>query len=157
MPILAIVTDSFGAGSTPSPMLQAIAVILGRLLGMDVINASFGGRGYVASTGGGTFGSASTVAKAVERTPAAFLFLGGINDDLPGLAAASLAAFAAYAAAVPSAPQVVFGVQPSNATDTIATERATVNDAIRVSALASANVIAFHDMIGLPTATPPAA
>lgn len=155
-PLILIVSDSFCAGSVGAAMLQAVAVTLGRLLGADIVNNSIGGTGYLA--GSETFGSAARVTRGAERTPDLIVFLGSVNESTStGLNTAATAAYDAFAAAIPNVPMIVFGVQPSNATDTIGTSRAARNDAVRQAALAHPSVIAFHDMIGFTAATPPAA
>lgn len=157
-PRIAVVGDSFCAGSSATEMLLAVAVLLGRLLGVDVANASFGGTGYV-NNGSiyNTFGSTARVNVAVETAVEMIVIIGSVNDGISGLSTAAEATFSAYAAAAPAAPIIVFGVQPSNATDTISSSRATINDTVRQVAIGHPSVIAFHDIIGIPTSTPPAA
>ncbi|PPF56103.1 hypothetical protein C5B94_04055 [Clavibacter michiganensis] len=154
---VAFVADSFFAGSGPSPMLQAMAVTLGRILGVNVINASTGGTGYLA--GAQTFGSAARIARVAQASNlAAIVFLGSVNDGtITGLNAAAAATYAAYAAAFPGVPQIVFGPQPSSHDGTILATRAQAVDAIRQAALAAPSVVAFRDMIGFVDATVPPA
>lgn len=153
---IAIIGDSFCAGSSASPQLQAVAVTLGRLLGVNVINASTGGTGYEA--GAETFGSAARIARATEQPPSAVVFIGSVNDPYTGtLQATAAATFAAYADALPGVPVIVFGPQPSNAADTISTNRAQAIQAVRAAALAAPNVSYFHDMVGMEAGSVPAA
>ena len=61
--------------------------------------------------------------------------------------------YAELAVQLPGVPVVVFGVQPTNVTDTVTTGRYDINNAIKAACDISPNVIAFFDMIGNAGAT----
>lgn len=151
-PRVLAVGDSFWAGANGIVGWNFGAGQLSRLLGLDVGNIAEGGTGFVAPgpAGSSIFGSAAKLAIAAAAQPDVIVFSGSVNDDsyAATVGAAALAAFAAYATACPNTPVIVFGPQPSNSTSTLSANRQAVNAALRTAALASPNVIAYHDMIG---------
>lgn len=150
-PVVAFVGDSFWAGSNGSDSLQSGAFSLSRMLGVECFNQSLGGTGWTnPGAFSSTYGSAARVAAVTAANPELILFQGSVNDDATAgsVQAAAAAAFTAYATALPNTPCIVFGPQPSNATDTVSTNRRTNNQAVRAAAAAASNVVAFHDMIG---------
>ncbi|WP_323985872.1 GDSL-type esterase/lipase family protein [Microbacterium plantarum] len=152
-PNIAFVGDSFLAGSdtTFCPTQKTAAYVMARSLGARAYNASIGGTGYATPTAATRFGSADRVA-LVAKTPDLDLIVmeGSVNDDpyAANVQAAAEATYAAYAAACPGVPIIVFGPQPSNATDTISANRRNNVNAVKAAAASAPNVIAFIDMVG---------
>jgi hypothetical protein len=150
-PRIGIVGDSFtdSSNGVSSDKLNSFPTQLRILLGAEVGQLGVGGTGYV-SGGASSFGAASRVAQMVEFKPDIMLFVGSVNDDssFATVGAAATACWTAYAAALPGVPIIVFGPQPSNNIDTVGTNRAQANAAIRTAALAHTAVNAFHDMLG---------
>jgi hypothetical protein len=157
-PTVAFVFDSFGAGSSGSPALQCAPFLISRMLGVECYNVSYGGTGYVNAGAFNVFGSNARVSTVSLANPELIVLSGSLNDDVgSGIQAAASAAYAAYAAALPNARLVVFGPQPSNATDTTSANRAANIAAVAAAAAAAPNVIGFHDMVGSVAGTVPAA
>lgn len=154
---LAVISDSFAAGSTGNNQLQTFPFWMGQELGVDIGLLSYGGSGYLSTGGSNTFGSAGRLADCAKYDPDMILFFGSRNDSLSGLQSAAEATYAAYTAQHPGVPIIVAGVQPGNDTDTVSSGFAQINDAVRQAALASPSVIGFIDLLGAPTATAPAA
>lgn len=155
-PRVAFVGDSFFEGGTAAtPVLQACAFRLGQLLGVDPVIASYGGTGY--NAGPELFGSTNRIAKVTSKKPDLIVMSGSVNDGATGLQAAATSTYAAYAAALPDVPIVVFGPQPSNATDTLSSGRAAAIAAVKAAAEAAPNVLAFYDMVGTAAGTVPPA
>lgn len=146
--ILCVVGDSFCDGSASSPGLSAVGLTVARLLGMELVLASVGGTGYV--SGSETFGSEARLSKITERRPDIIMVMGSVNDDAfaASVGAAASAFFAELDSRLPGVPIVVFGPQPSNATDTVAASRLNNRKAVKSSAVAATNVVAYHDMVG---------
>lgn len=145
--VLCVIGDSFCDGSAGSPRLQAVAIFLARLLGMDLVLAAVGGTGYVA--GSETFGSAARLAKVTETRPDLIVIVGSVNDDgQPGIQSAAAALYSELDAQVSGVPVVVFGSQPSNANDTVSANRLANRKAVKAAADAAANVAAYFDMVG---------
>lgn len=155
LPRVAFVGDSFFGGSSPSPLLQASGFRMAQLMGVDPVIAAVGGTGYVA--GSETYGSTARRAKVTAKAPELIVFSGSVNDGSTGIQTAAAACFAAYQAALPDVPCIVFGPQPSNATDTISSGRAATIAAVKAAADAASNVIAFRDMVGTAGGTVPPA
>lgn len=147
-PVVAFVGDSFWAGSAGTPALQCADFLMARALGVECFSASYGGTGYVQTGEFNTFGSPARVARVAAANPELILMQGSVNDDGAATGAAAAAAFLAYAEACPSAKIIAFGSQPTNATETLSTNRRTNIAAVRAAALAADNVLAFHDMCG---------
>jgi len=151
-----IVGDSFNEDSAAIDSIQSPPNLLLMRMELNICNNSLGGTGYVNDGGGVTksvFGSAERVARAAAFRPDDILFMGSVNDTaLSGVGAAAAAAYASYRAACPKARFIVFGVQPSNATDTLSANTSTTNKAIAAAAVAAGAI--FYDMIGNAFADP---
>ena len=156
MPRVALDGDSFYAGSASSSATTAGAAIIARALGVNPIVLAAGGTGYAA--GATQIGDAARTAAAAAFGAQAIIISGAVNDSATGLATAATTAYANYATALPGVPVIVFGPQPTNATDTVSATRAQIIAAVKSSAEAAPNVIAFYDQVGTgATATAPAA
>jgi hypothetical protein len=156
-PVVLFVGDSFYMGSAGCPPLLSPPFLISRLLEIEAVDTSIGGTGYVAG-GANIFGSPTRIALATSAVPNLIVVSGSVNDDanFATVGVAAAAAYAAYAAACPSARLIVFGPQPSNAIDTISTNRAAQNAAVRAAALAAPNVIAYYDQVGTASGVPAA-
>lgn len=153
-PKVALIGDSFFAGSdtTFTPQLQTAAVVIGRMLGANFSIRGVSGTGYYTSTN--SYGSTARIAEVAAIKPDLIIISGSVNDDSHTEAGANAAAtYAALAAACPGVPIIVFGPQPSNASDTVGQPRASRIADIKAAALAAPNVIAFLDMIGNASGT----
>lgn len=118
------------------------------------MNASIGGIGYVDAGGANTFGSVQRVTDVSAGTPELVIMSGSVNDDAQSGVQAAAAAYASIAAALPNAKIIVFGTQPTNATNTLAAARTTRHGELRVAAAAAANVLTFHDLMGTANGLP---
>jgi hypothetical protein len=157
-PLVTAVGASFDAGFTTgnnTSSLQGMAVIWSRLLGVDVQVAAQETTGFMAAGGTETFGDPARIARGVERTPELVVFVGSGNDlgvgTLSDYTTAVTSALDAWATALPGVPFIVFGIPPRNSSDTTTTEIAERNNALREVAIAHDSVLAFHDMLGIPT------
>jgi hypothetical protein len=155
-PVVGFVFDSFGAGATTETYLSA-PFLISRQLGVECVNASIGGTGYVNAGSFNIFGSSTRVGNISVATPELIIMSGSVNDDAQsGVQAAATAAYAAYLAACPQAKIIVFGTQPTNATNTLGANRNARNAELKAAALAAPNVLTFHDMIGTAAGLPAA-
>lgn len=153
-PVVGFVFDSFGAGATTETYLSA-PFLISRQLGVECVNASLGGTGYVNAGSFYTFGHATRVGNVSAASPELIIMSGSVNDDAQtGVQAAATAAYAAYLAACPQAKIIVFGTQPTNATNTLAANRNSRNAELLAAASAAPNVLAYHDLIGTATGLP---
>lgn len=155
LPRVAFIGDSFFNGSAAASTMRSAAFQMSLMLGVDAGLAAVGGSGYLAGTE--TFGSTARIARVTALAPDLLVFSGSVNDATSGLGAAATACYAAYATALPGVPAIVFGPQPSNATDTLSADRATAIAAVKAAAVAAPNVIAFFDMVGSGSGTVPPA
>ena len=154
-PVVAFVSDSFWGGSSGSAGFEVAAFRIARMLGVECFNQSISGSGYAAGSSG-IFGGSARVTAVSAGNPDLIVFQGSTNDDGQATTGAdSLAAFAAYAAALPSTPCIVFGRPPNTGTGSLSANSAANITAVRASALASTNVIGFHDMIGMRASPTP--
>lgn len=164
-PAVTAVGASFDAGFTSgdnTSALEGIGVNLARLLDVDIIIAGREGTGFLNAGATYTYSDPARIARGTEKTPELVIFTGSGNDLTEGTAAqlktAALTCLNAWAAATPaSCPFVLIGVPPRNATDTIAATTAAHNNALREVAAEHPRVIAFLDMLAIPTDAPPAA
>jgi lysophospholipase L1-like esterase len=157
-PKIAIIGDSWLGGAAPTsndPLLQ-YSMPIARVLGADVLQAGVGGTGYLTTQ---NYGGTARIAQVQAFQPDVIVFQGSRNDGgTSGLAAAAASCYAAYASAFPNAAQIVFGVQPGSAAETVGSTFAAMNKVLRDTALATPNVVAFHDMLGTAvTGTAPTA
>lgn len=114
----AFITDSYGSGANPSPVLPNESFIgqVSKSLGWrDNWNFGIGGTGYVAS--GGTPGSTLTFEQHVsdlsQQVFDIVVISGGINDaGMAGIDIAALSLFKAVRASQPQALVIVTGVWP---------------------------------------------
>lgn len=153
--------DSFFSGATTSGAnaLQVTPFLASRRMGVECVNPSYGGTGYTNAGSYVIYGAASRMAQLVAAQPDLVVVLGSVNDDAASAAtitAAAAACFAAIKAALPNVPIIVFGPQPTNATDTIGATRQANIAAVKAAAIAADNVIGFHDMVGTAAAVPAA-
>jgi lysophospholipase L1-like esterase len=152
---IAIPGDSYvqGAGAASEPGLVGAGGICGYLsllLGAEVLNFGQGTTGYVAEGVGGNrskFGSTERLAKLAEWDPDVIIVFGGGNDtsETPStVVTAANALWNAIAAAHPTAKLFVVGIQSPDLFS--ASGMDALNDALRVAALANANVDLWIDM-----------
>jgi hypothetical protein len=155
-PTVLLVGDSFlgtNAGSTDSANL--VSMSLARMYDCNVVTSSMAGTGYVAVGSFVKFGDATRVSIATYTQPDKIIFLGSVNDDAQaGIQAAAELCYEAYRTAAPTAEMIVFGPQPTNATDTIGANR-TAN-AAAVKAAAVAKGLTFYDIAGVADGVPAA-
>jgi lysophospholipase L1-like esterase len=139
--------DSFFGGVTGIGQLNYLSAQIGRLLDTECANYGVGGSGY--NSGSDYFGSSARIAYATAYQPDYIVICGSVNDDgNSGIGTAASTLYSALNTACPNVPIIVFGAQPSDSTNTISTNRRLNNNAVKTSALAASNVIAFYDMIG---------
>lgn len=146
--------DSYlqGAGSASEPGQVMAGGICGHLslFGFEVINLGQGTTGYIQPGTGGSrtkFGSVARLAKLADWTPDVILVFGGGNDtdETPSdVATAANAYWNAIAAAHASAKLIVCGIQSPDLFP--AAQMTALNTALRVAALANANVDLWIDM-----------
>jgi hypothetical protein len=148
--------DSYYAGAATANGLQTAPYVIGRSMGVEVINRSRGGTGYFSAVSGDTFGGAARVANIAAMSPDVIVLSGSLNDSgtYSQMFSAAESAFAAYAVACPNIPLIVFGAQPSGATTTTTAARSALIAGVRDAALAASNVIGFHDMVGTANGVP---
>lgn len=155
-PVVLLVGDSFLAGSaavTDSSLLPAAR--LWTMYDCNVLVAAAGGTGYSNPGATTTFGDATRVQQATDAQPDKIIFIGSVNDDgRSGIQAAAQACFEAYRAAAPHAEMYAFGVQPTNATDTLSANRSANAAAVRTAALAAG--VTFFDAVGTADGIPAA-
>jgi hypothetical protein len=148
-----IVGDSFNGGSAATATGDMVpGSQLALFYDCSVSISGLGGSGYTNAGAFTVFGDATRVASAAAIQPDDIVFMGSVNDDgRSGIQAAATAAYAAYKAAVPTANLIVFGPQPSNATDTISANRQANCAAIQAAAVAAGAT--YYDMIGFTAET----
>lgn len=156
-PVVGFIGDSYYAGSAPCPPLHTQPFVIGRLLGVEPLSASYGGTGYVATGSSGAWNSANRLDLMTEAQPALIVLSGSVNDAPyhATLQAAAESMYSALADACPDARLIVFGVQPSQAAATLSASHAACNAALAAACAGAANVIAYHDMIGTVSGSVP--
>ena len=156
-PVLCVVGDSFLAGSAGSSSTDGFMFYVCLQLGIEYTGTVFGGTGYASAGSFTKFGDPARVAAAAKTKPDVLVFVGSVNDDdKANVQAEAAATFAAYAAALPGVPMIVFGPQPSAAATTIGAARAQRIAAVKAAADASPSVVAFFDMVGTGAGVPAA-
>lgn len=152
-PLLGLVVDSFGGATDYANDTQTLTEWLSRSLNANVMVSTVGGSGYL--TGGQlnqkySDGARQYLIRAAKLD--AILFFGSINDPFQETEDVTRKAFRdtwdAYAAANPTAPIVVFGVQPAGAETTVGMPVHRNNRLMYLEAMAHPRVIGFVDMLG---------
>lgn len=163
-PLISVVGASFDAGWTTvnnTSALQAVGFTLSRLLGVDVQVAAQESTGFLAPGGTEVYSAPARIARVVERMPELIVLTASGNDlgllTLPEFAVAVLTTLDALALAAPGVPIIVFGIPIRDAVATLTADIAARNNIVRQISLAHDSVIAFHDMLGIPSDTVPAA
>lgn len=152
-PLLGLVVDSFGGATDYANDTQTLTEWLSRSLNANVMVSTVGGSGYLA---GGQLnqkygdGARQYLIKAAKLD--AILFFGSINDPFQETEEVTRKAFRdtwdAYAAANPTAPIIVFGVQPAGAETTVGMPVHRNNHLMYLEAMAHPRVVGFVDMLG---------
>ena len=152
-PLLGLVVDSFGGATDYANDTQTLTEWLSRSLNANVMVSTVGGSGYL--TGGQLNQKYSDGARLYLIRAAkldAILFFGSINDPFQETEDVTRKAFRdtwdAYAAANPTAPIIVFGVQPAGAETTVGMPVHRNNRLMYLEAMAHPRVIGFVDMLG---------
>lgn len=159
-PSIAWVSDSFWSGVAGAFVnIDGAAFVANRTLGGGLFLDAIGGTGYVTPGSATTFWSSTRAPLVTYVAPELIVVQGSTNDD--GVASATIQTaartmYAAIAAALPSTPVIVFGVPPNNGSSTTSANRAANIAAVKTAALASPNVIGFHDEVGTAAGVPAA-
>lgn len=152
-PLLGLVVDSFGGATDYANDTQTLTEWLSRSLNANVMVSTVGGSGYL--TGGQLNqkygdGARQYLIKAAKLD--AILFFGSINDPFQETEDVTRKAFRdtwdAYAAANPTAPIIVFGVEPAGAETTVGMPVHRNNRLMYLEAMAHPRVVGFVDMLG---------
>ena len=152
-PLLGLVVDSFGGATDYANDTQTLTEWLSRSLNANVMVSTVGGSGYL--TGGQlnqkySDGARQYLIRAAKLD--AILFFGSINDPFQETEDVTRKAFRdtwdAYAAANPTAPIIVFGVQPAGAETTVGMPVHRNNRLMYLEAMTHPRVIGFVDMLG---------
>jgi len=140
--------DSFTSG-VGDPNMRSYAYDVADLLGWECVNAGVSSTGY--TTDGGVSGATNFAGRvptiAAER-PDAVVILGSVNDfaNRAALQAPAAACFAALAAALPSVPVYVFGVQRMGGGENAYLDE--MDAAIGAAAAAAPTVVGFWRTAG---------
>lgn len=160
-PVAALIGDSFGGGAIGISQIRYMGNSIARLLGVDATLDMRGGTGYKnpGVLGAGPFTDPARIAAVAEKKPQWIAVIGSVNDDsysASDVKASAVELYAAYATRLPDVPLIVFGVQPSGATQTVSAARAANIGALKEACDAAPNVIAFVDLIGSANGLPSA-
>lgn len=147
---LMYVGDSFLAGSAAIASVASLPPSLVALgFDLSVSSNALGGTGWLTDNGAfKRWSDTSRVSIAAAFQPQKLVFVGSVNDDdkTAGLQAAVQATILLYQAAVPGVEIVVYGPQPTNATDTLSANRTANNRAVRKACETLG--VTFRDLIG---------
>lgn len=152
-PLVGLVADSFGGATDYATPFDTLTEWLSRSVNANVLLSSVGGSGYL--SGGQLNQKYSDGARRYllrTETLDAILFFGSINDDFQQSEEATRAAYrdtwTFYADANPTAPIIVYGVQPAGAETTVGMPIHRNNRLMYLEAAAHPNVVGFVDMLG---------
>ena len=156
-PRIAVIGDSYCAGSSEVPAGQTIDRVACRELSAECCPIAQGGTGYVSDGTGNDpsnspFGSAQRLAAAAACQPDLVAIVGGVNDQAAGAAAIQKAAAKCLAdlrALLPETPIVVVGPQPTGGGRTMEAAHHANVQAVAAAARKAGPGVAFEDWTGV--------